>query len=268
MLAIAVAALGGCGGTPATTPPRPLYDGGEEAKDFDDAQNAYRTDRFLDAYGMFDSFILRHPSSAKTKEAVRLIFESAKKLAEQGLDSTFLGVGVGKSPAKGLELLKDALIKHPYEESSDDSALWLGNFYFARSELAEAAVEYELLIKNYPRSECLPSALFQLGRCRLHEFEAVDYDAKPLREARRFFQRLLDEYPGDKRAPQAKQAVATINEKLAEKDLRTGDFYISRGKPTSALLYFRSVVDNYPGTASAAAAATRLKEHAPERGGQ
>lgn len=211
------------------------------------------------AYHAMESFIARHPSSAHVREAIAYEFESARKMIEIGSPETFLGIPLGRSPSRGIESLKSALIRHPFEESSDDCYLWLGNYHYKNGDLPEAAVEYELLVRNYPTSECLPAAVYQLGQCNLYQFDAIYYDSTSLKNARRYYQRIVDEFPGDERYANAQKRLHFIDDKLAEKELSIGEFYISRGKPKSAAVYLKSVVANYPNTSSAARAAEILK---------
>lgn len=235
---------------------------------FQAADLAYRKGEYDIAYRKFETYVARHPDHPRIHEAIAYEFACARKIAEEGYPVSILGMNIGKSSAKGVELLKDALGRHPFEESADDYYLWLGNFRFQRGEFPEAVMEYEFLAKNYPRSEWLPTTVFQMGRCSLAQFDSIDYDDKPLRGARRHFQRFVDEFPGDQKLETAKRALRAVDQKLAEKELAIARFYLSRGKPDSAARYFKAIVAAYPGVPAAEEARTELARLEPVKGSE
>lgn len=77
---------------------------------------------------------------------------------------------------------------------------------------------------QYPDSPLYPSALFWIGECF---FEAGSYD-----EAGALYTRVVDEYPADKKASEARYRLDTIAERLREAKLlyllkKTGEEYLS-----------------------------------------
>jgi outer membrane protein assembly factor BamD len=57
---------------------------------------------------------------------------------------------------------------------------------------------------------------------------------------------------------EARQRIAELNERFARKEYRTGNYYFRLKAYDSAILYFRSVVANWPQATSAPEALLRL----------
>lgn len=213
------------------------------------------------AYYEFESFVRRYPESKRQREAVRKEMESARALAENGYQEHFLGIPMFSSAQTGLGFLRESLHRHPFEDFSDDYSLWIANYYFKEEKLGEAILEYESFTKVYPSSELYPAALFQLGRCYLRKFDAITYDTKPLREARKYLERLKFQYPYYEKTKEGLQLLAFVEEKEAEKLLMIADFYHGRGRHRSEGYYLKMIVKEYPASETVQEARRRLAEY-------
>lgn len=234
--------------------------GNAEDTAFRRAEATFAGGRYYDAYYEYETFVRRYPESKRLREAIRKEMESARAVAEVGHEESVLGIPLFKSSETGLGLLRQSLQRHPFEDFSDDYSLWIANFFYKEEKWNEAVLEYESFTKVYPNSELYPSALFQLGRCYLRRFDSVEYDTKPLRKARKFFERLELQYPYFDKIKEAKQYLAFIREKEAEKLMLAADFYHGRGKHRSEAVYLKMIVKEYPTSETAKEAQKRLAE--------
>lgn len=233
---------------------------------FKRAEALWSGGRFEDAHQAYAAFALRHPESVQAEEAKEQAMACALRLAELGDPQTVFGlVTVAYSSKTGRELLREFLKRYPREKTSAKYYYLLGEF-LVRQEEDEAEAEFVLLLQEYPGSGYAARALIHLAEIQMRRFHGVAYDGKPLREAKRHFARFLEEYGGTDETLTAKVRgeIARIQELLAEKEWRIGDYYHGRGYPRAAKMYFEHVVRTFPDTSWAERSRTSLKELAAE----
>jgi hypothetical protein len=126
-------------------------------------------------------------------------------------------------------------------------------------------------------SDSAPRALLLRARIRLNRFEGIDYDLKPLIDAKRDYEKFAGDFlrhaedPGRLRQlgldaerlktmeAQVREGLRFVTSKQAEKELALARFYLHRDRPKSAKVYLDSILRNFPST-SAAIDARRLLE--------
>ena len=128
-------------------------------------------------------------------------------------------------------------------------------------------------------------ALYMLARCAEARFDAIDYDAKPLKEARRHYERFLDESERLRRLPDpargwverllpaVKERLGGVYVQLLAKRLQVAAYYEWKGLPKSARLtyaailkedvLFHKVLPSLPETDAVRKARQRLAEIKP-----
>jgi len=94
------------------------------------------------------------------------------------------------------------------------------------------------------------------------------YDMANLTAARSYYRRLKDLYPEDANAIDADRILSLIDQDIATKQLKVGQYYLRTGKPQAANLYFDMVVQNWPQTEAAQTAREWLaaKRASPGKG--
>jgi outer membrane protein assembly factor BamD (BamD/ComL family) len=158
-------------------------------------------------------------------------------------------------------------------------------FFYERAEYDPASEEFARVLDQYGDTADAVLALYMLGRCAEVRFDAIDYDAKVLKDARRHYERFLDESEKMKRLPEpaagwvdrllpaVRERLSSVYERLLSKRLQVADYYEWKGLPKSARLTysailreeasFRKILPSFPGTAAAAQARRRLAEIKP-----
>jgi len=249
-----------------------------EAARWELAETRYQAGEFHEAVRAFEDFIARHPQSDRATAAKRRLMESALELAHQGHPEKVLGVPLLSSAKAGIEKLREALRRYPREDFSAEFYQLLGLFYYDRGEYDAAEAEFSTVLEQYPEADVTVPALFHLGLCRLNRFDGLAYDAKPLRDAKRHFDRFVEEADRMSRIsaraegwvrrylPEARARLARIHELLAEKELQAAEYYRWKGYPHSAAVGYRAVLRAFPDTRAAERARRRLRETGPGDG--
>jgi outer membrane protein assembly factor BamD len=114
------------------------------------------------------------------------------------------------------------------------------------SGLAQAEAEYKDFILFYPAME--ESAESQEKICMIHykQMEKPDRDDNHALRAEEECRQLLVQFPNSKFAPRATQLLRNIQEVLAEREFRVGDFYHTKGSHPAASNRLQAMVDHFP----------------------
>lgn len=232
----------------------------KEDSQFARADAYFNISDYEKAYDNYESFIGIYRESPRTRDAIRKEMDSAVLLAQKGVPQTLLGVTIGTSANTGLDMLKDALARYPYEEFSADYQMWLADYYYGERDYEAAVAQYKYIFDNYKQSEAGAEALYKLAVCSLKDVQRADRDTDFLKDAKRYLDRLVELYPESGVTPKAQQVLDGINEKLAECDYKTGEFYLQKDKIVSAAFYYHLVLKYYKDTTWAEKATKRLKE--------
>jgi outer membrane protein assembly factor BamD (BamD/ComL family) len=246
------------------------------------AATYFQMGRFEEANLDYEGFLLRFPQSERLGDAKRGLMESALQLAKTGATGWF---GIPTGAGYGIDRLKEALRRYPREECSSDFSQKLGKFYYDRAEWDLAAEWFGIVLSQYGDGPDAVVALYMLGRCAEQRFDAIDYEARPLVEARRYYERFIDEEERMRRLPDpargwvdlllpnVKERLTGIYEKLLAKRLKVADYYEWKGLPKSARLtyaaivkedaVFRKVLPAFPQTEALRRSRKRLAEIRP-----
>jgi len=239
------------------------------------AEALWSAARYGDSHRAFEAFVTRYPDSERADRAKERAMWCALQLARVGAPRSLLGViPAGTTSSDGVELLREFLRRYPRESFSAKYYLLLGEFLLESGEEAEAEAEFTILIESYndPASRAYAArALVHLAEVEMKRFRGLEYDARPLREAKRHYQRYLDTEGFRTLNPTltryVEQRLEEIDGRLAEQHFRVAEYYASRGWEGAARLYLETLPKMYPGTAWARLAARRLQEKDGEGGG-
>jgi outer membrane protein assembly factor BamD (BamD/ComL family) len=256
-----------------------------ETAHFERALTWFKAGGYYEAYHDFEAFILKYPQSERATQAKRMEMAAALELAKAG-KSTFFGLAT--TSTTGVDYLHDALRRYPREDFAPDFLQKLGMFFYDREDYDRAADEFGRVLELYGDAPEAVLALYMLGRTserryeKLSSFDTVDYDVRPLKDARRHYERFLEEADRMRKLPDpakkwvdgilstVRERLAVVYEKMLRKTLKTAEYYDWKGLPWSAEPYyiailqdeatFRKILPSFHATRAAARARQRLTE--------
>jgi tol-pal system protein YbgF len=121
---------------------------------------------------------------AAEKPSTPTTYGAAKKLYDEG------------KYEEAEDVLKTVIKNQPKSEDAKKSQFLLAETHFATKDYASAALEYENFRKNYPKDGLAPNAVYR----QAHAFKGMG----KTKEARLFFQDLIERYPKSPFAAKAK----------------------------------------------------------------
>jgi outer membrane protein assembly factor BamD (BamD/ComL family) len=161
-----------------------------------------------------------------------------------------------------LKAYESVRMNDPTGPLADDSIMATGNAYFLKGRYEDAAYQYDLIRKEYPKSEHQLNAHLLGMKSKLETYQGPKYDGSPLEEAGKIADETVRQF-GQELGSERERVVRTqneIHEKQAEREWSIAQFYEKKKDYRAARIYYQSILDEYPATETAQRAKTRLGE--------
>jgi outer membrane protein assembly factor BamD len=157
-------------------------------------------------------------------------------------------------------ILEDVKYQCGGHPAMDTALYYLGKARLELNNSIEARVEFERLTQEFPESAYADEAGFLLGYCSYEESLPANRDQTKTHEAIRELTQFIDRRPDSPFADSARVYLSKAREKLAKKELMNAQFYEKIDKHESAIVYYRSLLDEYPDSQYAQEAQLALAE--------
>lgn len=161
-----------------------------------------------------------------------------------------------------IKAYENARLNDPTGPMADHALMAAANANFVRGRYEDAAYNYDLLRKEYPKSDHMVQASVLGMKSKLEMYHGPMYDGKPLVEANKIAEQALNQFP-DRLGPEKDRIVQARNhmvEGIAERDWAMGQYYDKRGYYGAARYYYEAVIKSHPQTHVAQMARSRLEE--------
>ncbi|MCX5703906.1 MAG: outer membrane protein assembly factor BamD [Candidatus Omnitrophica bacterium] len=210
-----------------------------------------------EAYQAYQKVIEKYPFSERIQE----IIEREYKIGEAfmtGVKRKSLGLALPvENPA--IEIFTKVLENSTYGPKAAVAQYQLGLVLKGLMRYYEAEEAFNKVISNYPNSEWVEPAKFQLASCRAAVSRGSDYDQGATQEAKQQFEEFVKEHPETVLSRDAEKNVNQLREKEAESNYNIGRFYEKQKAYESAKIYYNDTINNYPGSIWAAKALERSR---------
>tara|TARA_B110000971_G_scaffold122694_1_gene125650 strand:- start:976 stop:1803 length:828 start_codon:yes stop_codon:yes gene_type:complete len=154
----------------------------------------------------------------------------------------------------------EAELLFPQSEWASKSSLMASYAYYIENNYSEAIYNLERFLKTYPKDKRLDYVYYLIGMCYYENIEGEKKDLKPLIEARKKFNFVINNYSDTDFALDSKFKIGLINDILASKEMYLGRHYIKKEKWIAAINRFKNILDDYDTTIYAEEAIHRLVE--------
>jgi|TARA_B100000959_G_scaffold278644_2_gene337358 outer membrane protein assembly factor BamD (BamD/ComL family) len=141
---------------------------------------------------------------------------------------------------------------------AESAGIELADLYFRRSQMKLAAEAYQLFIENYPMSTQVGKAKQRLVYARLATYRGPAFDDKGLIDARDELIQLETLNPRHAKKINSAAIIVRIDESVAQKMLRTAQWYMVVNNPISAEYTVRRLVEDHLHTQAAIEALEHL----------
>jgi len=161
-----------------------------------------------------------------------------------------------------LKTYESVRMHDPTGPLADDSIMATATAFYKMGRYEDAAYQYDLLRKEYPKSEHQVHAHMLGLDCKMRVYQGSRYDRAPLDEAKEIAEQTLLQFPRQLGAGRAtvEKTRAQITAEMASRDFAMAEYYDNRRCYGAARIYYKSVFKEYPGTPHAERAVARLEE--------
>ncbi len=154
----------------------------------------------------------------------------------------------------------EAELLYPQSEWASKSSLMASYSYYIENNYSEAIYNLERFLNTYPKDMRLDYVHYLIGLCYYENIQGEKKDLKPLIEAKKKFNLVIDNYPSTDFALDSKFKIDLINDILASKEMYLGRHYIKKEKWVAAINRFKNILNDYETTIYAEEAIHRLVE--------
>jgi len=161
-----------------------------------------------------------------------------------------------------LKAYEHVRLNDPTGPLADDALMASANAYFVQARYEDAATNYDLLRKEYPKSEHQKNAHLLGLESKQRMYQGPLYDGLPLKEASELADQTLIRF-GPTLAADRDQVIAAKNrivEEQAERDVAVAQYYEKNHYYGAARYYYNGLLEKYPQTRAAAVAKDRLEQ--------
>ena len=142
--------------------------------------------------------------------------------------------------------LKAYVEAYPGTENTGDALFYLGQAYFKIKDYVLASAQFDRLTRDFPTSPYHPDALYQLGRTDDLQSRTAALDQSETIRAISRYRDFLQLYPEHPSAKEARERIAALNDRLAEKRVRNGRLYLKLKQYDAAVHYLERAIFEYP----------------------
>ncbi|MEW6102113.1 MAG: outer membrane protein assembly factor BamD [Candidatus Omnitrophota bacterium] len=208
-----------------------------------------------EAFKSYQKVIDKYPFSERTQE----IIEREYKIGEMFMsEDKRRGVPIiVEHPS--IEVFSQVIENSTYGPLAPKAQYKLGLVLKSLMRYYEAEEAFNKVITNYPDSEWVEAAKFQIASCRASLSRGADYDQAATKEAKKKFEEFIREHPDAVLSRDAEKNISQLTEKEAEANYNTGRFYEKQKQFDAARVYYNEAVAKYSDTVWAAKSLERLR---------
>ena len=154
----------------------------------------------------------------------------------------------------------EAELLYPQSEWAPKSSLMASYAYWSQAYYSNSVNELNRFIKLYPKNENLDYAYYLLAMNYYDSIVDEKKDLRPLTEAKRYFNFIIQKYPETDYALDGKYKLELIDDMLAAKEIYIARHYIKKEKWIAAINRLKIIVSDYDTTIYIEEALHRLVE--------
>ena len=154
----------------------------------------------------------------------------------------------------------EAEILYPQSIWAPRSALMTAYSYYVYERYFDTIFELKRFLKTYPEHKRQNYAYYLLGLAYYEQIVDEKKDLEPIINSKKYFQIIINEYPGSEYAADAEFKLDLIKEILAAKEMYLGRYYIEKEKWIPAINRYKTILENYDDTIYVEEAIHRLVE--------
>ena len=150
----------------------------------------------------------------------------------------------GKYP-QAKEEFNYIIMTDPGSKLANESQYYKGESLFQMKEYNEAWITFERYARFTNDINKIEKSRYRICECAIYETNSYQRDQKQTMRALDQLQMFIEDFPQSGMIQDAEKSITELRIKLAKKDYEIGRLYLKLDEYEAALIYFRSVLNNY-----------------------
>ncbi len=136
--------------------------------------------------------------------------------------------------------------QHPYSFYATPAELMQADVLYEQESYVESAAAYLLFRDFHPRHEKIPYVIYRIADSFYKQIpETIDRDLEAALESIKYYDEVIQKYPGSSYKPKAEKSIAKAKKMLREKDEYIADFYFKTEKFAPARYWYLDILENH-----------------------
>ncbi|MEK7290096.1 MAG: outer membrane protein assembly factor BamD [Planctomycetota bacterium] len=187
------------------------------------------------ALKMYNTVLKKNPGTRRTMEVLEKMYQVGVSQMDTNED-------------EAINVFEQIIEKQRLGTLAPDAQIKIADCHFKLAHYEEAVDAYEKFLENYPKNAWVPYVQYRIPLSKVHHEKQQERNYGFLTSAKEGFEEYLVTNPNGIYVEDAKRMIREIRIISAEREFNIGEFYIRRKKPKAAVMYFQTVITEYPGT--------------------
>ncbi len=222
------------------------------ARCYEDLGKEYR------AFQEYQKVIEKYPFSDLAPEVVERQYKIGERMLQNPKKNQFITTLTG-GDYDVVDVFRTVIKNAPYGKYAAVSQYKIGLYLAEKNMYQEARDEFDKVVNDYPQSEWVKAAKYQIAVVDAARSSSAQYDQKVTKAATEAFEAFVKDYPDAELSAKAKQEIASLNNKEAENNFLVAKFYAKNKKYEAAKVYYNSIIMDFPDSSWAALALEQLR---------
>ena len=143
------------------------------------------------------------------------------------------------------------IMTDPGSKIANESQYYMSEALFQMEEYSDASISFDRYIRFSPNYTKIEKSRYRICECAILSSNAYQREQSQTHRALEQLQMFIEDFPESDLIRDAEIGILELRIKLAQKDFEVGRMYLKLEEYESALIYFRSVLNNYYDTSFA-----------------
>lgn len=242
----------------------------QQDAEFQLAESYFFAENYPKANDAYEQLIQDHPNSPHLDKVIRRQFDLARYWeSHHNYDPHWVTTPnlfdkrrpLFDTLGRAIKNYENIRLNDPTGPLADDAVMATANSYFMRKRFVDADYHYDLIRKEFPRSEWQYEAHLLGLECKLRRYEGSDYDGTPLEEAQKLAKQLRRQFGGqleEEQRGRLREREARLTQLMAVRDYDMAQYHEGKKEYGSAKFYYQQIARDYPRTEAAEKSIERL----------
>lgn len=200
-----------------------------------------------------------YPKSANFNEAIEAQFRIGEEFMN-GKKVRLLGIPIRSSFDKAIGIFQAIVRTAPYGKYTARAQFNIGRVKEKQGDAQGAVAAYTSVVEKFPNDPVAADAQYQIGYLWYRTTRTGTYDSKAVKNAKTGFEDFLFRYPKSEKGPQARENLATLEQKQTSDAFQIARFYDKQKNYRAAVIYYNDVIRQQPGSKQSERAKERVAQ--------